>query len=200
MPPLRLARRPAIRPKGLAARAGLVLLAALASVLVAGRLQVPPAVRTSAVGRVPTAVVVDARTRHVFVANLGSKTVSMLDAASGAVLATVAVAHHPSALAVATTAGRVFVVSDDVTLDGAGRVSVLDARSGRLLRTVVVGQGEHALAVDERAGRVFVTNAGDASVSVLDARGGHVLRTTNVSQSPLAVAVVASLQHVFVAN
>jgi hypothetical protein len=51
MPPLRLARRPAIRPTGLAARAGLVLLAALASVLVAGRLQVPPAVRTSPVGR-----------------------------------------------------------------------------------------------------------------------------------------------------
>ena len=78
MPAIRLARRPAVRPNGLAARAGLVLLAALASLLVAGRLQVPPAVRTSAVGRVPTAVVVDARTRRVFVANLGSNTVSML--------------------------------------------------------------------------------------------------------------------------
>jgi hypothetical protein len=78
MPAVRLARRPAVRPHGLAARTGLVLLAALASVLVAGRLQVPPAMRTIAVGRVPTALVVDARTRRVFVANLGSNTVSML--------------------------------------------------------------------------------------------------------------------------
>jgi hypothetical protein len=73
IPAIRLARRPTVRANGLAARAGLVLLAALASVLVAGRTQVPPAVRTSSVGRVPTAVVVDARTRHVFVANMGNR-------------------------------------------------------------------------------------------------------------------------------
>jgi hypothetical protein len=40
------------------------------------------------------------------------------------------VASHPSRLAIATTAGRVYVVSDDVTLDAAGRVSVLDAPVG----------------------------------------------------------------------
>jgi YVTN family beta-propeller protein len=200
MPAIRLARHPTVRPNGLAARAGLVLLAALASVLMAGRVQAPPTMRTIAVGHVPTAVVVDARTRHVFVANMGSKTVSMLDAASGAVLATASVAHHPSALAVATTAGRVFAVSDDIMPDGAGRVSVLNASSGRLLRTVAVGQGQHALAVDEHAGRVFVTNAADDSVSVLDARSGQVLRTTIVGQGPLAVAVVASLKRIFVAN
>ena len=135
MPPIGLARRPAVRPAGRAARAGLVLLVALASLSVVSRLQVPPTVRTTAVGRVPTAVAVDAHTRRVFVANLGSNTVSMLDATSGAVLATISVSPHPSALAVATTAGRVFAVSDDVTLDDAGRVSVLDATSGRRLRT-----------------------------------------------------------------
>src|SRR5918911_4395423 len=107
MRPIGPVRRPAIHPSGRAAWAGLVLLVALASVLVAGRLRVPPAVRTTTVGRVPTAVVVDARTRHVFVANMGSRTVSMLDAASGTVLATITVVPHPSALAVATTAGRV---------------------------------------------------------------------------------------------
>src|SRR5918912_852862 len=186
MRPIGLARRPAIRPSGRAARAGLVLLVALASLFVAGRLPVPPAVHTTTVGRVPIAVVVDARTRHVFVANMGSTTVSMLDAASGTVLGTITVSPHPSTLAVATTAGRVFAVSDHVTPDGAGRVSVLDARSGQVLRTVAVGQGEHALAVHEHHGRVFVTNAGDGSVSILDARSGRVLRTTSVGQNPLA--------------
>jgi YVTN family beta-propeller protein len=117
-----------------------VLLGSLAGLAVVRQLRVPAGVRTTAVGRVPTAVRVDARTRRVFVANLGSNTVSMLDAASGTVLATTMVAPHPSTLAVATTAGRVFAVSDDVTLDGAGRVSVLDAASGRLLRTVAVGR------------------------------------------------------------
>jgi YVTN family beta-propeller protein len=177
-----------------------VLLAALAGLLVAGRLWATPAVRTIAVGRVPTAVGVDPRTQHIFVANLGSKTVSMLDAASGAVLATVMVAPHPSALAVATTAGRVFAVSNYVTPDGAGRVSVLDASSGRLLRTVAVGQGLHALAVDERSGRVFVTNQVEASVSLLDASSGRLLRTVAVGQGQHALAVDERAGRVFVTS
>src|SRR5690242_5060262 len=148
------------RPARLAAGVGLVLLATLVSLLVVARLLVPPAARPVAVGRVPMAVVVDERTRRVFMANLGSNTVSMLDADSGAVLATIPVAPNPSALAVATAAGRVFVVSDDLitlsgigssqpTVVGTGHVSVLDAASGRRLRTVAVGQGTHTLAVHE---------------------------------------------------
>ena len=93
---------------------GLALPVILATLVVGLCTPVPPAVRTITVGRVPLALAVDEHTRRVFVANLGSDTVSMLDAASGAVLATVPVAPNPSTLAVATTAGRVFAVSDEV--------------------------------------------------------------------------------------
>jgi serine/threonine protein kinase, bacterial len=189
MPPIGFARRPAVRPSGCAARAGLVLLVALPGLLVTGRLHVPPAVRTVAVGRVPTAVVVDARTQRIFVATYAAASVTMLDATSGAVLATIAVAPHPSTLALATTAGRVFAVSDHVTLEDAGRVSVLDAASGHRLRTVAVGRGAHLLVMHERSGRVFVTNGGDASVSLLDARSGRVLRTIPLDLVPAAIAM-----------
>jgi YVTN family beta-propeller protein len=106
------------------------------------------------------------------VTNLGSNTVSMLDATSGAVLATITVAPHPSALAVATTDGHVFAISDDVTPDGAGRVSVLDAASGRLVRTVAVGRGSHTFAVHEHTGHVFVHDPTDVRVT-LGGRGAH---------------------------
>jgi YVTN family beta-propeller protein len=99
------------------------------------------------------------------------------------------VAPHPSALALATTTGRVFVVSDHGTLDEAGRISVLDATSGRRLRTVAVGRGAHLLTVHARTGRVFVTNGGDASVSLLDARSGRVLRTIPLGLVPTAMAM-----------
>jgi DNA-binding beta-propeller fold protein YncE len=113
MSPSGVARRPAVRRSGLAGRAGLLLvtLVTLASLLVASRLRVPPAVRTIAVGSGPLALAVDGQTRRVFVANFGSATVSMLDAGSGTVLATTAVIPYPDALAIATTAGRVFVAS-----------------------------------------------------------------------------------------
>src|ERR687887_75200 len=166
MPLISLAKRPVIRPSGLVVQVSLVLLLALAGLPMVSRLWVPPTVRTTAVGRAPTALVVDARTQHVFVVNLGSNTVSMLNAARGTLVATIAVAPHPITLAVATTAGRVFAVSDRVTPDGAGRVfvtnagddsvSVLDARSGRVLRTISVGQSPLAVAVVESLQHVFV--------------------------------------------
>src|SRR5919199_6171367 len=169
----------------------------LASVTVAttSRTQVSPVVRTVAVGSAPLALAVDGRTRHVFVANFASATVSMLDAGSGAVLATTAVIPYPDALAIAMKMGRVFVASG---VTPSGRMDVLDAGSGRLLRTVAVGRGSHALAVDERSGHVFVTNRLDNSVSVVDARSGAVLRTIPVGPNLLAVTVDEHVGHAFV--
>ena len=98
-------------------------------------------------GSSPLALAVDGPTRRVFVANYTAATVSMLDAGSGAVLATTAVGPFPDALAIATTPGRVFVASG-VTPPGC--VDVLDAGTGGLLQTVAVGLGDHALAVDRQ--------------------------------------------------
>jgi YVTN family beta-propeller protein len=152
-------------------------------------------VRTVAVGRAPLALAVADQPQHVFVANFGSHTVSMLDASSGAVLATTAVVPYPDTLAVATTPGRVFVAS---SVTPTGLVDVLDASTGRLLRTVAVGQGSHAFALDERAGHVFVTNRLDNSVSMVDARRAAALRTIPVGSNPLAITVDEHLSHAFV--
>jgi YVTN family beta-propeller protein len=173
--------------------------ALLASVTIAttSRTQVSPVVRTVAVGSAPLALAVDGQTRRVFVANFGSAIVSMLDAGSGAVLATTPVIPYPDALAIATKPGRVFVTSS-VTPLNPDRVDVLDTRSGGLVRTVAVGRGPHALAVDERSGHVFVTNELDNSVSMVDARSGAVLRTIPVGPNPLAVTVDEHVSHAFV--
>lgn len=109
--------------------------------------------RTTRVGRIPSALAVDARTNRVFVANMLEGTVSVLDARSGAMLHTVRVGHRPWALAVAVNTGRVCVANvDDDT------VSVLDARNGRVLRTMPTGVGPTAMAADERLARVYVVN------------------------------------------
>jgi YVTN family beta-propeller protein len=78
-------------------------------------------VRSVAVGLLPPAVAVDARSGRVFVANkgpvdgnlvpLGNGAVTVLDAHSGAVLRTVGVGTYPTAIAVDERAGRAFVVN-----------------------------------------------------------------------------------------
>jgi YVTN family beta-propeller protein len=111
----------------------------------------------------PGALAVDVLTGRVFVTNVDSGSVSMLDARSGIVMRTVAVSAFPAAVTVDEHANRAFVVAwgpadSSGRPIGPGGVSVLDARSGTLLRTISVGMRPRAVAVDEQIGRAFVVN------------------------------------------
>jgi len=117
------------------------------------------ALQAAPVGDNPSSIVVDERTRRVFVVNSGTNqgdigTVSVLDANAGRLVRTTVVGYGPASAAVDTRRGHVYV-----TNVASAMVSVLDARDGRLLgaRRVVAGPG--AVAVDERTGRVYVASA-----------------------------------------
>src|ERR671931_85092 len=112
-----------MRYRGACSLVAATALLACVAAATTSRTQVSPIVRTIAVGRAPVALAVDGQTRRVFVANFGSATVSMLDAGSGAVLATTAVIPYPDALAIAMKTGRIFVASG---LTPSDRVDVLD--------------------------------------------------------------------------
>src|SRR5205085_5878872 len=134
----------------------------------------------------------------------GHTIVTVLDAANGQRLRTVAVGAGASAITVQQPTGHVFVANEDDN-----SVSMLDARSGRVLRTLGVGAAPVALASDKRSGRVFVVNEGQynngfpigsGSISVLDARTGTVLRTVAVGSGAHALAIDERHGHIFVAN
>jgi YVTN family beta-propeller protein len=115
-------------------------------------------------------------------------------------LRTVSMGCGPSALAVGTDSGRVFVANY-----ADGSVSVLDAHIGTVQRPVAVGRNPDAVAVDTRTGRVFGANGNvggteTGSISVLDAGSGTLLRTVGVGHAPRAIAVHERTGHVFVTN
>jgi YVTN family beta-propeller protein len=157
-------------------------------------------------GPAPAALAVAARSGHLFVADSAADTVTMLDARTGAPLATTTVGQAPVALTVDEVHGRVFTLnipnSCVVTALGPGRVcqnapssvSVLDRRRGVLLGTVDVGSGTGALAVDARAGRVLVANWLNGTLTVLSATG-RLLRTVRIGGYPAALAVDARSGH-----
>jgi YVTN family beta-propeller protein len=147
-----------------------------------------------AVGRTPVAVAVDRHTRHVFVVNQASNTLSVLDSKTGALLRVVPVGHGPTAVLLSRSTGQGWV------LNTAGNsISVLST-TGAVRRTVPVGTHPAAAIDDVRTHRVFVANAASGTVSVLDARTEVVLRTVPVGRSPSAVAVNETSNRVFVAN
>lgn len=173
-----------------------ILLLAVASVTVLGRpLGAGAVVGTVAVGVVPEAVAVDPRTHHVFVANWGDNTVSMLDADSGRVVRVAAVGHTPSAVVVDGRAAHAFVLNSNP-----GSVSVLDTLRGVVLRTLPF-PGLSDAAVDERTGHVFVLDSPDGVYGravLLDARSGTVLHTATLGKSAGSVAIDSRTQRAFI--
>jgi YVTN family beta-propeller protein len=149
--------------------------------------------------RLAPALAVDDRTQRVFVANSGDSTdngnVSMLDAATGAVVRTVSPGVHPVAVAVDPQRGWVFVANR-----GSGSVSILDATTGAVLRTIPVEGLPALVAVDARRARLFVAaDMGEhGAVSTLDETTGRLLRTVPIAGIPAVLVVAPQSGHVFV--
>ncbi len=109
----------------------------------------------------------DAAIARVFVP--GPRGVSILDAADGHILGTVAVPGNPDDIVADARTGRVFVLGQKI-------LSTLDSRTGHLLRSVSLGISSPALpTVADGVGRVFVS--GLDGLAVLDARTGALVRT-----------------------
>ena len=106
----------------------------------------------------------DATSGRVVVATSDDHGVNILDARTGNVLSTTALAQGASvdglftgamATVVDARMGRAIVANGD-----ANSVSVLDVRTGAVLRTIAVGVHPLDVAIDERTGHAFIVNYG----------------------------------------
>ncbi len=151
-----------------------------------------PLLRTVGVGRDPVALAVDERAGRVFVVGAAGE-VSVLDAATGAVVRTIAVGRGAQAVAVDEATGRAFVADQ-------ARVYTFDARTSAVLRALPIGGGPTGgLAVDARHGEVFVAargapqpvnrggGFGPGDFAVLDATTGRLRRRIRQYGDPFAV-------------
>jgi hypothetical protein len=145
------------------------------------------------------AMAVDAGHGRVFVPSTqggnGRGSVQVLDAATGALVASLSGGVHPSAVAFDAHSGHLFVADRgaDQTQAGSG-ITVLDAATGTTVATVPISDPT-ALAVVGRTGRVFVAShanstfarIADSAVVVLDAATGRVVTTTTGIGGQIAV-------------
>jgi len=109
---------------------------------------------------------VDERAGRVLV--VGQQGVSMLDAATGALVRTVHLGEYPRASLVDPATRRVFIsnIKRDV-------IHVLDLTTGAVVDTVPVGHSPYGMALDERTRRLFVLAWYSKSVAMLDVGPAH---------------------------
>jgi DNA-binding beta-propeller fold protein YncE len=145
----------------------------------------PPAGRTVPVGAAPEGVVVDPKTHIVAVGVRGPAALTLLDAATGAVLRKVALPGALRHLQLAGPGGPVLVPDE-----GSNRLLRVALPGGEITSRVVTGAVPHD-ATQAANGTIFVAN--ELGHSVVAVRGDQVVHTfTDVTQ-PAGLAAVGDL-------
>lgn len=145
-----------------------------------------PALTQVAVARVagPVATAVSPDDRHVYVGG-PCCAVSVLDAATGALAATIPVPHGVSGLAVSPDGGHLYA-TDPMS----GTVSVIDTAADAVAATVSVGRAPLGVAVSPDGRTAYVTEDSDpGTVAVIDTATAAVTRTIPVGGDPAAIAI-----------
>ena len=146
------------------------------------------------VGSYPQAVAVSPDGSRVYVANYGGDSVSVINTATNAVVATVSVGRRPSGVAVSPDGSRVYVPIED------SKVKVINTATNAVVATVGVGSYPEGVAVSPDGSRVYVANYYDDSVSVINTATNAVVATVGVGSSPYGVAVSPDGSRVYVSN
>ena len=118
-----------------------------------------------------------------YIANQGSNNVSVIDTATNAVVATVAVGSLPTGVAVNPAGTFAYVANESDST-----VSVIDTATNTVVATVPVGQYPYAVAVNP-AGTFFYTANFSGSASVIDTATNTVVATVPLASAAAGVAV-----------
>ena len=137
--------------------------------------------RRIAVGHGPVGDIASGR-RNVVVANAGDDSVSVLDAATLALVDTIAIGGEPNAVAVSDD--RAYV---SVAADSHDAVSVIDLDTRTIVKTYAVSFGVTALAVAANGKRVYAGRAAQdrVDVAVIDVTAERV-GTIDIGRGPAA--------------
>ena len=153
------------------------------------------AVFTIPVGSKPMGVGMGPLGLHVYVANSGSGTVSVLDIGALTVSTALAPFSTPTALGVSPDSTTVYV-----TGSAAGAVSTAQKDVLAVTGTIAVGSTPNGIAVSPGGVRLYVTNQDSGTLSVINALTSTVLTTVPVGTQPSGVAVASSGLEVYTAN
>lgn len=145
--------------------------------------------------RVTHMVVVAGGHDRVFTANIGSGTVTAVDAGTGEVLGHIETGAGAEGLALGTDGSRVFVTNRE-----AGTLTEIDAATATVSRTLEVGDFPIRVEVTPDGRRALVSNARANEVAVVDLEAWVVERRIPVGAVPVGIEVTPDGRTAYVAN
>jgi YVTN family beta-propeller protein len=124
----------------------------------------------------------------VYVSNSGSNTVSVIDAQTNMVTATIAAAVRPVGMAVTPDGRRVYVTNQSFD-PASARVSVIATATNTVTAAIPVGIEASGVAVTPDGSKVYVVNTRDNTVSVIATATETVIATIAVGNNPVSFGI-----------
>jgi YVTN family beta-propeller protein len=145
--------------------------------------------KTTKVGLNPYTVDIKPRTNKIYVSNLGSNDISVIDGDSFTSLKNITVGNLPVGLAASPRSNTVYVANR-----GSDTVSVIDSISDTVIKNLTVGHEPNGIDINFRTNMIYVTNTGSSTVSVIDDNTKRVVKeikvNNNISPELLQVQVL----------
>ena len=131
----------------------------------------------------------------IYVTNSESGTVSVIDAATNTVVATIPVGTVPFDIALNPDTNLVYVVNRD-----SDSISVIDGDTNTVVATIPVGDSPIAIAINPNTNTLYLLNEFLDKISVINGSTNTVVSTIDVGTGPVELGVNLSTNTIYVAN
>jgi YVTN family beta-propeller protein len=150
---------------------------------------------TIPVGTVPMYVAVNQTTNLIYVSNLNSNNVSVIDGVTNTVVATVPVGNSPEILDVNPITNMVYVANSE-----GNSVSVIDGSTNTVIATIANMSDPFGVTVNSITNQIFVSNLNGNNVAVIDGATNTIIATVPVGNTPAGVRVNSATNLIYIAN
>jgi YVTN family beta-propeller protein len=159
-------------------------------------------VTTIPVGDEPRGVAVNPFTGFIYVANVHSGTISVLNHTS--LVTTIPVDTLPYVVAINARTNRIYAAGCNFLTGAGSMVIVIDGRTNKVVEDIPLNEtcslGTQGIAVNSLANRVYVSDYDDSQEVVIDGATNQILSRIDLAGGlPLGVAVDAATTQVWVA-
>jgi hypothetical protein len=143
--------------------------------------------------RKPLDMALDEVRHEIYVTNLETNDISVIDVASNRVTSTIPVedsfqgTNDLMGVAVDSARGRVYV-----TFWPAGSLLVFDTKTKALIKTVTLANGVSGVAVEPSTGRICVSNGNTGTVTILEPKTWTTFATIKVGKEPTEISIDAN--------
>ncbi len=147
------------------------------------------------VGIHPIGVAYDPLDKSVYVTNMGSNNVSIIDATTLRSVGSIPVGTEPWGIAVDSRSGNLYVANY-----GSNNVSVISTATNQVIDWIGMSLNPVAIAYDDGNRQVYVTNAGSNDVAVVNSTTEQVVKWVTAGETPDALAYDPQNGNIYVAN